>query len=61
MLAFSPITLWSLQGQTQTLGHKMLKEGLVVKGAEGLCHCCYHHKGKEAVLLLLWEGKEGEH
>lgn len=19
----------------------------------------YHHKGKEAVLLLLWEGKEG--
>lgn len=27
----------------------------------GLCPCCIPTKRKEAVLLLFWEGKEGEH
>lgn len=40
---------------------KMSKEGLVMEGAWWSVSLLYPHKGKEAVLLLLWEGKEGGH
>lgn len=37
MLAFSPISLWSLQGQTQTLGQRQnVERGTCGEGGRGL-------------------------